>query len=84
MYTAISHPLLHNAYPQQRMQNCISITVDNIESVFPCDEGKYVIKNVTGFGKMCIVHTSDFAHLEVHKNHKQWCKHLKLSGLIKQ
>ena len=22
---------------------------------------------VTGFGKTCIVHTSDFAHLEIHK-----------------
>ena len=23
--------------------------------------------NVTGFGKMCIVHTSDFAHSKVYK-----------------
>ena len=33
---------------------------------------------VTGFGKTCIVHTSDFAHLEIHNNHKQSCKDLKL------
>ena len=37
---------------------------------------------VTGFGKTCIVHTSDFAHLVVDKTHKQWCKDLKLSGRI--
>ena len=26
---------------------------------------------VTRFGKTCIVHTSDFAHLEIHKNHRE-------------
>ena len=26
---------------------------------------------VTGFGKTCIVHTSDFSHLEIHKNHRE-------------
>ena len=35
---------------------------------------------MTRFGKTCIFHTSDFVHLEIHKNHKQWCKDLKLSG----
>ena len=24
------------------------------------------------FGKTCIVHTSDFAHLEIHNNHTEW------------
>ena len=24
---------------------------------------------VTGFGKICIVYKSNFAHLEIHKNH---------------
>ena len=28
-------------------------------------------ENVTGFGKTCIVHTSDFAHLDIHKNHSE-------------
>ena len=27
---------------------------------------------VTGFGKTCIVHTSDFARLEIHKNHREF------------
>ena len=39
---------------------------------------------VAGFGKMCTVHTSDFEHLEMHKNHRQWCTGLKLSGMIKE
>ena len=38
---------------------------------------------VTKFGKMCIVHTSDFAHLEIHKNHSEWYIDVKLSGIIK-
>ena len=39
---------------------------------------------VTGFGKTCIVHTSDFAHLEIYKNHREWYTDLKLSGIIKE
>ena len=39
---------------------------------------------VTGFGKMCIVHTSDFAYLEIHKNHREWYLDVKLSGMIKE
>ena len=39
---------------------------------------------VTGFGKTCIVHTSDFAHLEIHKNHREWYLDVKLSGMIKE
>ena len=31
---------------------------------------------------MSIVHTSDFAHLETHKNHMEWCTDLKLSELM--
>ena len=27
---------------------------------------------VTGFGKMCIVHTSNFAYLEIHRNYREW------------
>ena len=40
--------------------------------------------NVTGFGKTCIIHTSDFAHLEIHKNHREWYLDVKLSGMIKE
>ena len=29
---------------------------------------------VTEFGKMCVVHTSHFAHLEFHKNYMDWCR----------
>ena len=36
---------------------------------------------VTRFGKMCIVHTSDYAHLEIHKNHREWYTDVKLSGV---
>ena len=39
---------------------------------------------VTGFGKTCIVHTSDFANFEIHKNHREWCLDVKLSGMIKK
>ena len=39
---------------------------------------------VTGFGKTCIVHTSDFAHLEIHKNHREWYLDVKLSGTINE
>ena len=39
---------------------------------------------VTGFGKMCIVHTSDFEHLEMNKNYTKWWTGLKFSGMIKQ
>ena len=39
---------------------------------------------VTGFGKMFIVQTSNFDHLEIYKNHRQWYTDLKLSGIIKQ
>ena len=27
---------------------------------------------VTGFGKRCIVHTSDFEYLEIYKSHNEW------------
>ena len=39
---------------------------------------------VTGFGKTCIIHTSDFAHLEIHINHRDWYTDVKLSGMIKE
>ena len=39
---------------------------------------------VTGFGKTCIVHTSDFEHLEIHKIHREWCTELKVSEKIKE
>ena len=39
---------------------------------------------VTGFGKTCIVHTSDFAHLEMHKNYREWYTDVKLSESIKE
>ena len=31
-----------------------------------------------------VVHTSNFAHLEICKNHKKWYTVLKLSGMIKE
>ena len=34
-------------------------------------------------GKMYIVYTSDFAHLEIHKSHKELYTDSKLSGMIK-
>ena len=39
---------------------------------------------MTGFGKTCIVHTSDFAYLMIHKNHTEWYTDLKLSEIIKE
>ena len=39
---------------------------------------------VTRFGKTCIVHTSDFDHLEIYKNHREWYTDLKLLGMIKE
>ena len=39
---------------------------------------------VTGFGKMCIVHTYDFSHLEIHNNHREWHTDLKLSRVVKE
>ena len=38
---------------------------------------------VTGFGKICIVYTSDFAHSENYKTHREWYNNLKLSGMLK-
>ena len=32
----------------------------------------YVYTYVTTTEKACIVHTSDFAHLEIHKNHREY------------
>ena len=41
---------------------------------------------VTGFWKTCIVHISDFEHLDIHKNHhdKEWYTDLKFLGTIKE
>ena len=39
---------------------------------------------MTGFGKTCIVHTSDFAHLEIHKSHRESYTDLKLSEMMKE
>ena len=39
---------------------------------------------VTGFGKTCIVHTSDFGHLEMHKNQREWWTGLKFLGMIQE
>ena len=44
----------------------------------------HAYKYVTGFGKSCIVHTSDFAHLEINKKCKQWCKDLKFLEMIQE
>ena len=56
-----------------------------------CEFHKVFCKNiivkmlyVTGFGKTCIVHTSDFAHLEIDKSHREWHTDLKLSEMMKE
>ena len=45
--------------------------------------GLYTCAYVNGFGKTCIVHTSNFAYLEIHKNHREWYTALKLSRILK-
>ena len=40
--------------------------------------------NVTRCGKMCIVHTPNFAHLEIHKNHIEWYTGLHICILYQQ
>ena len=37
---------------------------------------------VTGFGKTCIVHTSNFSTLETHKIYLEWQIHVKLLGIV--
>ena len=37
---------------------------------------------VTGFGKMCIVHTSNFSTLVSHKIYLEWWIDVKLSGIV--
>ena len=44
----------------------------------------YIYIYVTRFGKTCIVHTSDFSHLEIHKYHRERHTDLKLSGVINE
>ena len=39
---------------------------------------------VIGFGKMCIVHTSDFEYLDIYKNHSEWYTELKLSEQLEE
>ena len=43
-----------------------------------------LITYVTGFGKTCIVHTSNFAYLKIHKNYREWYTDMKLSEMIKE
>ena len=43
----------------------ISSQVIHICRFHSCDSESLI---VTGFGKMCIVHTSDFVHMEIYKN----------------
>ena len=38
---------------------------------------------VTGFGKMCIVHTSNFSHSKIHKIQKKQCT-VKFAGVIEE
>ena len=37
---------------------------------------------VTGFGKLCIVHTSNFSTFVTHKIYLEWQINLKLSGIV--
>ena len=39
-------------------------------------------KFVTGFGKTCIVHTSNFSSLVIHNMYLQWQIDVKLSGIV--
>ena len=39
---------------------------------------------VTRYVKTCIVHTSKFPHLEIHKNYREYFTDLKISGMIKK
>ena len=39
---------------------------------------------VTGFGKTCIVHTSDFECSEIHKTHSEYYVELKFSAKIEE
>ena len=45
---------------------------------------KFLLKNVTGFGKTCIVHTSDFEYLDIYKNHSEQYTELKLPGQLEE
>ena len=47
--------------------------------IYTCSTKPFTPIYVTGFGKTCIVHTSNFAHLDNHKNHREWYTDLKLS-----
>ena len=43
---------------------------------------KMIHINVTGLRKTYIVYASDFAHMEIHKSHREWYTDLKLSQMI--
>ena len=59
------------------------LTVGPVPQWAPCSYATVYIY-VTGFGKTCIVYTSDFAYLKIHKNHREWYTDMKLSGMIKE
>ena len=46
------------------------------------DSGKPIIWS-TRFVKMCIVHTSNFAHLRIYRINWEWCIDLKILGMIR-
>ena len=44
----------------------------------------YIYIYVTGFGKTCIVHTSNFQHSRIHKTYLEQYADLKFSGIIEE
>ena len=65
----------------------LNFQFSNSQNAGKCKLGWFSLRQshiMTRFGKMCIVHTSDFANLEIHKNHREWYLDVKLSGTIKE
>ena len=62
-------------------KRCV-ITLQNVW--METNTGKYLHTciYVTGFGKMCIAHTSNFSTLLIHKIYRKWQIVLKLSGNV--
>ena len=44
----------------------------------------YIYIYVTGFGKTCIVHTSDFEYSEIYKTHNEYYTELKFAEMIEE
>ena len=69
---------------RQPLETCYIIEMVFFMHVQLCISRLLNSQNVTGFGKRCIVHTSDFEYLEVYKNHNEWYTELKFLGKIEE